>query len=167
MNVQHQVPTYSQHLHLKDKKWRKKSCGIVSLAMLLEYSGKKTNPDDLLKLGLKIDAYLPGIGWKHRGLVELSKKYGARGKNFDWAGLDLKIAFNQLKIHLKKHPLLASIYNAFNPKRGGHLIVLVGMEKDKIFYHDPDARSKNKIKKSVSLKKFLAGWKKRIILIYE
>lgn len=164
MNIRHQVPAYSQHFHLKDKKWRKKSCGIVSLAMLLEYSGKKTNPDDLLKLGLKIGAYLPGIGWRHRGLVELAKKYGDRGKNFDWAGLDLKIAVHQLKIHLKKYPLLASIYNAFNPKRGGHLIVLVGMEKNKIFYHDPDA--KKNIRKSVSMKKFLKGWKKRIIVIH-
>ena len=163
MKVRHLVPIYSQHLHIKDPKWRKKSCGIVSLAMLLEYSGRKTKPDDLLRLGLKIDAYLPGIGWKHHGLVELAEKYGAKGENFDWAKLDLSIAVRQLKIHLKKYPVLTSIYNSFNPKRGGHLIVLVGMEKNKIFYHDPNAKKKSR--RAVSLKKFLTGWKKRIIVI--
>ncbi len=64
--IKHKVPAISQHLHIKDKNWRKKSCGIASLAMLLHYFNKKISPDKLLDIGLEINAYIPAIGWGHK-----------------------------------------------------------------------------------------------------
>ncbi len=166
MKIFHKVPKYSQHLHIKNKDWKTKTCGIAGLCMILEYFDKKIPAEMLLNQGLKIKAYLPGIGWKHKGIVKLAKKFRLNGKNFDWAKLNTKTAFLKLKNYLKKYPILASIHLNFNPKNGGHLVVITGISETKIFYNDPDSKTEKQISKSIPIKKFLTGWKKRIIVIY-
>ena len=47
---------YQELKHIKNKKWKKRSCGIISLAMALEYFGEKTNPNRL---------YLHFLSWHH------------------------------------------------------------------------------------------------------
>ena len=165
MNVEHSVPAYSQHLHIRDQKWRKSACGVVSLAMLLNYFNKNTSPDDILARGLTCNAYLPKTGWKHKELAEIAKQYNLNGETFDWAYLDQEAAFENAKEHLNRHPILASVYRSFDPQNGGHLIVLTGMENSAVFYNDPDSRNEAGISGSVPLEKFLVGWKRRIIAI--
>ncbi|TSC96611.1 MAG: Uncharacterized protein Athens071426_172 [Parcubacteria group bacterium Athens0714_26] len=164
--IKHKVPHASQHLHIKIKKWRSKACGIVCLAMLFEYFGKKISPNEILKKGLKLNGYLENIGWRHKVLVEIAKHYDFMGKNLDWSEIDAKIAFRKTLIYLNKYPIMVSIHNSFNPSRGGHLVVLTKFNGKKVFYNDPDSYNVKNLAQSITLKKFLDGWKKRIIIIY-
>lgn len=162
----HDVPKYSQHLHIETKEWRDKSCGIASLGMLLAYHGMPVPLSHLLAEGLLHNAYLPGVGWKHKELAELAYKFGGHGENFDWAHLETGTAFEHAKKHLEHYPILASIHHQFDTKNGGHLIVLTGIDEQYVYYNDPDAHDESKIAGAVTIKTFLNGWKKRIIAIY-
>jgi ABC-type bacteriocin/lantibiotic exporter with double-glycine peptidase domain len=162
----HDVPQYSQHLHIETEEWQNKSCGIASLGMLLAYHGMPIPLSHLLAEGLLRGAYLPGIGWKHKELVELARVFGGHGENFDWASLDAAAAFEHAKGHLAHYPILASIHRQFDPHNGGHLIVLTGIDDTYVYYNDPDVHEENKIAGAVSIETFLNGWKKRIIAIY-
>ncbi len=182
MNIAHQVPPLSQHTHIRNKNWKTKTCGIVGLCMISEYFDKKIPREQLLKLGLKLNftyknkeysAYSPEFGWNNWGLVHLAEKFNFKGIVYDWSidndhckKLNKKPAFQKLKNYLKKYPILASIYLNFNPKKGGHLVVITGISGTKISYNDPDSKIKKQIPKSVPIKKFLTGWKKRIIIIH-
>lgn len=164
--IKHKVPPASQHLHIKIKKWQSKACGITCLAMLFEYFKLHTSPDELLKKGLKIGGYIENIGWRHKSLVQISEYYGLKGENFDWSEIDAKISFKKTLVYLNKYPVMASIHNSFNPSRGGHLVVLTKFNGKKVFYNDPDSYNVKNVARSIALKKFLDGWKKRIIVIY-
>jgi len=54
---------------------------------------------------------------------------------------------------------------------GGHLILLIGLEKEKenikgFYYHDPDAKKASEgMNKFISAKDFLELWKGRIIVV--
>lgn len=163
--IRHQVPSYSQHIRITNKNWRKKSCGVVSLAMLISHFNGSAIPDQLLESGIGGNAYLPEIGWKHRGLVELAQKHGFNGANFDWAPLENEAAFQNLLHALADKPILASVYRNFRPKEGGHLVVITGFDSNKIFYNDPDAPHEALVPQTISKEDFLAGWKKRVIII--
>ncbi|MBI4991767.1 MAG: C39 family peptidase [Candidatus Harrisonbacteria bacterium] len=163
--TKHKVPALSQHIHIQDPEWKEKSCGIVSLTMLFNYFGKEISADQLLKDGITNNAYLKAVGWKHKELAELGKQYGLNGENLDWTALDAQSAYQKATGYLNQYPIMASVYNNFEPGNSGHLIVITGATTDKIFYNDPDAKNINNISKEISLKKFLNGWKKRIIII--
>lgn len=165
------VPPYSQFLDVKNHKWQRKSCGIVSLKMLLDYWSKqfnKTAPSisKLIQEGVKNKGYIPNIGWRHKNLVELVEDYGFGGNNFDWAKVKPSIAFKKLRRYLNKYPLMASIYKNFCPGDNGHLVVITDFKNNFIFYNDPDSKYRKDVAKKIGLKKFLKGWKKRIIIIY-
>ena len=160
------VPKYSQHLHIETQDWQNKSCGIVSLGMLLAYHGIPISLPHLLAQGLIQNAYLPGIGWKHKELAELGRNFGVRGENFDWAHLDNATAFQNAKQHLDQYPILVSIHRQFDKKNGGHLIVVTGIDNRLVYYNDPDAKEENKIACEIEINAFLNGWKKRIIAFY-
>ena len=160
------IPAYSQFLDVEDKKWKSRACGIVALKIVLEYWGVKEKADDLIKLGLKQDAYIPGIGWKHGGLVSIAKEFGLRGENLDWFKDLPEEAFEKLLSKLEKYPVLASIYKNFKLGGSGHLIVLTGYENGWIFFNDPDSKTRKGIQNKVVVEKFLNGWKRRIVVIH-
>ena len=164
--MRYRVPAYSQWLRIREKNWKPRSCGIIALAMLISYWNKKIATKELVITSRRVGAYKKGIGWTHKGLVLTAKKYGLGGNNFDWANLDKKTALKNLKKKLARYPVIASIHHRFNPKKGGHLIVLTGIGKNWVFYNDPDAKKLSAVRKTVSLKKFLTGWKKRIVAIH-
>lgn len=164
------IPAYSQYLDVRTEKWRRYSCGIVALKMTIDYwnaSRKQKSPTlaELLRGGRERGYYIPGIGWKHKGLVILSCSYGFRGKNYDLADKTSKKAFSFMKKCLRRGPVIASIYKNFKPGNSGHLVVIAGIIKNKISYNDPIAKRRNDIARCVSISKFLNGWKRRIIVI--
>jgi len=165
------TPKYSQFLDVEDKEWKNKSCGILSLKMLLDYWNHKeeTSAEDVENLiteGLAADAYVPEVGWKHRELVNLSQNHGLDGENFDWAHEHPDVAFNRVMPHLSKHPVMVSIHKDLSEDGPGHLAVLTGFEDGRVFYNDPDAKSREDIERSVPLQKFLNGWKRRMVVIH-
>lgn len=160
------VPVYSQFLDVKEKKWRSRACGIVALKMVLDFWGIKKSADELIKLGLKKDAYIQGVGWKHKGLVLVAKKFGFKARNYDWYKDSYEVSFKKLLPKLKKYLVIASIYKNLKPGKSGHLVVLTGYENDQIFFNDPNSKTRGGIHKKVAAEKFLSGWKRRIIVIY-
>lgn len=162
------VPAYSQFLDVKDKRWQKRACGMVSLKMIIDYwRAPRSNPscDQLIKLGLKQKAFLTNVGWKHKELSQLVSKFGLRGRNFDWVKIKPETAFKKLRSYLKKYPVLASIHKNLDPAKGGHLIVVTGFRNGLVSYNDPDSKARKTVKQTAGLKKFLEGWKRRIIVI--
>ncbi len=181
MKISHLVPAYSQRIHIKDRKWQNRSCGIVSLAMVLNSLGGNTTLGKLLNIGQNLkftykdksySAYSKKGGWNHWGLVRLAEKQGFEGVVYDW-NVDNDVckkiskaeAFKKTIQHLRRFPLLASVHNSFDKARGGHLIVLIGADGDKLLFNDPDAKTTGEVKKEVAVNKFLNGWKKRIIIL--
>jgi len=159
----------SQFLDVKNKKWQNKSCGIISLKIVLSYwLGEKfnTSVEKLIKLGLKENAYLENIGWKHKSLGKIAEKFGLQAKAFDWFKETNTEAFKKFLTFLKKGPVIVSVYKDFNPKnKNGHLIVAFKNDKNYIYILEPAAKKRNEIFQKITYKKFKTGWKKRVIFI--
>lgn len=165
------VPCYSQFLDIKNKSWRSTACGVVALKMVLDYflrKNKRRAPaaDRLMAAGITSGAYGGAdMGWRHRGLAQMAAPLGLAGKNFDWWPKSPAEAYRLLVARLKTGPVIASIYKNFKPGSSGHLVVITGINNDIIFYNDPIAKNRQTIKRKISVEKFLAGWKRRIIVV--
>lgn len=162
-----EVPHYAQYLDVKKDFWKKRSCGIVSLGMVLDYYGKNVPVDLLIKEGKAIGGYLKGIGWKHDAIVEIAKKYGFKSYRKE----DEKIE-NVLKSVANDEPVIVSIYKNFDTKNGGHLAVLTGYYYDEtdnelvgVYLNDPIGFPYKFKNQFVKIDTFMRGWKKRAIYI--
>lgn len=141
---------------------------MVALASVIDYlKGGRTLLLPLIRKGNHRGAFLPGIGWTHKGIVALAIQAGLYGRNYDWAKCAPKEAFQKLLPYLRRNPVIASIYKDFTPKASGHLIVLTGFDGKKIYYNDPIAKQRNDIKRTISLATFLRGWKRRVIVVHK
>ncbi len=157
----------SQYLDISEPRWQNRACGIVALKIALDTLDYQT-PDlkTMIQTGVEQNAYLPGIGWKHAELAKLSEHYGANGTNYDWAALSPEEAWVKLTTYLGQTPVLVSIHSHFDPTtKDGHLIVLAGEQTGQIIYADPEIKDRDQIITSIDRTKFLAGWKRRVIII--
>ncbi len=157
------VPFYSQFADISSPKWRGVGCGIASLAMLIEYyEPGAVTVDELLAQGIDAGAFLPNAGWKHRDLVNLSRRYGLDGNNYDLSGESKSAAYATLKRHLADGPVMVSVHYKFDPKSTiPHLAVINGIADGKVYHNDPAGKKSG----VVSEAEFLAAWKKRFIVI--
>jgi hypothetical protein len=161
------IPRYSQYLDVRMRGWKSRSCGVVALKMIIDCyipRAQRLSADDLIALGLAREAYIPGVGWKHHGLVKLAEEFGLRGKNYDWASSTSDAALKKMHRYASL-PFLASVYKHFDPKNGGHLIVVTKVDRNAISYHEPASHIRGEIQKTVTLSLFLRGWKKRVIVV--
>jgi ABC-type bacteriocin/lantibiotic exporter with double-glycine peptidase domain len=158
------VPFYSQFRDVSAVEWQKLSCGIASLAMLIEfYKPGTVAVNTLLKEGINSGAYLSDAGWKHAGLALLAGKYGLKGANFDLSNLDTDSALTQFKAALKDGPVIVSVRYKFDIKSSiPHLAVINGIDGDTIYYNDPAEISAGK---TISVQDFIKVWKKRFITV--
>lgn len=157
------VPFYSQFADIKAPKWQKVGCGVVSLAMVIDYYNLNTvSVNTLLNQGIADGAY-SSAGWTYKGLISLGKKYGLDGDSYDFATLSQKNAFSKFKSYLDDGPVIVSVHYKFDPKSTiPHLVVINGIKGDVIYYNDPAAKNGSK---TISVSDFLKGWKKRFIVI--
>ncbi len=174
--INYNVPRLSQHKDVGiedfDNFWQKRSCGIVSLVMVMQYFQpliQTKTIDALIIEGLKKKHYIQGIGWKHSGVIELANKFKFVGKAFDLANAENETAFELFMKELEKQPVIVSIHKDFKLNGGGHLVAATGfketMKKLSLEINDPDCRSKKGVRRTVSAERFKAGWKKRFIVI--
>lgn len=161
------IPRYSQFLDVRAPEWRSRACGIVATKMLIDAltpaRGKKIATDALIARGIAKGAYINGIGWSHKGLASLARSCGFFSKNHDWFSLSPADALK--KLESIGTPLLASVHKFFNPKNGGHIIVVTKIQGNTVFYLEPASRTRNTIARTTSLARFLKGWKRRVITI--
>ena len=159
------APYYYQLIDVLDPDWKHRSCGICALAMAMEFlDGDKINLDNLIKEGLKINAHLKNVGWIHQGLVDLAKKYGFQNSfRKEWPEDKKNETIKYFVEFLENDiPVLASVKN----KEGGHLVLIVGMEQDGFYIHDPDAYNAEEGRfKFLDLPEFFKIWKGRIIVL--
>ncbi len=158
------VPFYSQFRDIHAVEWQKLGCGIASLAMVIDFYHPGTVlVDTLLNEGIAAGAYSKASGWKHADLVLLAHRYGLDGKNYDLSHLEMPAAFTQFKQSLSEGPVIASVYYKFDPKSTiPHLVVINGIEGDRVYYNDPAGLAGGK---EISVADFMKGWKKKFIVI--
>ena len=163
------VPAYSQYLDVKNRAWKRRSCGIVALKMVMDVLSPKraktrTLPR-LIKKGVRMGAYIRNVGWSHHGLARIATSFGFRSKNHDWFKESPREAFRKLRRHLARGPVIASIHRNLEPGFSGHLVVVTGFERGIVLYNDPDSRTRHDIPRRAPLKKFLKGWKRRAVTV--
>ena len=158
------VPFYSQFYDIHAAKWQKLGCGIVSVAMLIEfYRPGIVSVDTLLKEGIDAGAFINGAGWTHKGLALLAQKYDLEGMSYDLSNLDKNAAFAQFERFLKEGPVIASVYYKLEPTNPiPHLIVINGINNGMVYYNDPASASGGK---NISIQNFIKAWKKRFIVV--
>lgn len=147
------VPYYSQRLDVKDSFWQPRSCGIVALAMAMDYvrarkiirasyiyknrfgsndtaANQKRARDILKKLineGVAMGVRDPKYGWIHDGLVMLAKRHGFKKsfrKEFDFGSRTSNNVALSYMIALLK--LGIPILASVRFKSSGHLVLLTG-----------------------------------------
>lgn len=164
------IPLVSQERDVKDKKWKKKSCAICSMKMMIGFSNHKHLDIELGQLineAIKLGGYLKGIGWKHKTVSDLAKKYGHKlnfikkfPKTIQEKSKWLKKLENRI---IGGKPVMVSIYYKLNKKNGSHIVVVNGVRKNgklTLGYHiqDPDDRFKGH-NYFISKDEFLLGWR--------
>jgi len=157
------VPHLVQYYNIDDDIWRERSCGIVSLAMIFDYYDVKFDLNNLIQEGLDANGYIDDVGWKHDAVVDLAKKYGFESHRTEDETIE-----NLVKEIDDNRPLIASIHKNFDPKEGGHLIVVNGYFETEgnlegFYVNDPIGEQYKHKNQFIAVEKFLQGWKKRAI----
>ncbi|MBI2674455.1 MAG: C39 family peptidase [Candidatus Yanofskybacteria bacterium] len=172
------LPLVNQKTDTEDKKWADNTCGVCAVKMLLGYFNPKyakLKIMDLVREGVKKDGYDKRTGWRHDALAALAGGYGLK---MDYQRKFLKkpaerktgLAFIEKNIKNKK-PVIASVYYNFNPRNGGHLVVVRGVRMARspakrasgrvLGYHIQDPHPFRHFGHNyfVTKKEFLAGWR--------
>jgi len=154
----------SQRLDFKKDEYKNKGCGIACLGMFI---GSGIDLDGLFEKGVESGAYTPGIGWRHRGLVELAHSLGfSHSQNHDLASLSVEEALETLEAALAEGPVIASVYTQYDPSQTeGHLVVLWSLTDEAAEVMDPAATHHESVRQRIPKGQFLGGWKKRFIAI--
>ncbi len=157
------VPFYSQFADIQSAEWRKISCGIASLAMLIEFYEPGTiSPEKLLQRGIASGAYIKNAGWSHQGLANLVVKYGLVGKTHDYSKESSATALADFREILADGPVIASVHYKMEPNNPiPHLVVINGIEGDTVYYNDPATKGTL----TISSADFMKTWKKRFITV--
>jgi uncharacterized protein YvpB len=158
------VPFYSQFADITAPFWKGKSCGVVSLAMLLEfYTRATTTPDSILVQAIAKNGFIPNIGWTYKSLIDVSRAYGMTGSSYDLGGQTRAHAFVAFKEALESGPVIASVHYQFDPTSTiPHLVLITDITGDTLTYNDPAEKfGAGKI----STTAFIKAWKKRFIVI--
>jgi len=184
------VPYYSQQEDVVDEPWKSRSCGVVSLAMVMKYFGIEFQDiDSLIREGLIIGAHEDGIGWKHDGLISLAHNHGLAGyreefrsvivdivnklfsaSNFEEKLLEQGIAKISHAIE-SKDPVIISLDSAFYGSNDSHLVPLVGIKKEEnkvsgFYYHEPNPKDNNPPEyRFIDIEQFRKHWRKMAIFV--
>lgn len=156
------TPFFSQFNDIENKWWGKRSCGIASLAMVIDAHtpGLLATPEPLLKEGIALNGYTES-GWLHSTLITLGEKYGLRGEAVDLAHATKIEAVASLKSALESGPALASVHYKLEPHNPiPHLIVVHNISTSSVTLSDPANARGDEV---VPLATFEAAWKKRYI----
>lgn len=159
----HIVPFYSQFADISRPEWRKISCGIASIAMLIDFYTDAVPADTLLAAGIARGAYIQNAGWSHQGLIDLAADYDLTGATVGLADRSMADAFAALEQAVAEGPVIASVHYTFTPTNPiPHLVVITGVSDGVVHYNDPAEETGGG---TVSIEQFQSSWKKRYIEI--
>lgn len=162
----------SQYSPTISKDWQWRSCGVACVKILMDFwhaedeKNKTASLKEILNAATKVGAYIPKIGWSHKGLVNTAKIFGYDGYNRDLADKPQELAFKALEEEVSIRPAIASVKSRFDPDaKDGHLVVVTRIDKKSVHVIDPEEKYLGAATKAIPINKFLTAYKKRIILI--
>lgn len=117
--------------------WTDRICGLACVKMVLAYfSGHVVPLRQLLDAGLRGQAYRQGVGWIHKGLVELAAAYGVEGRT-ESVGTDLYLIGDYVRAG---EIVVASVGDCLDGRRrGGHLVTITESTGDGFLVHHPSS----------------------------
>lgn len=188
------VKYYSQHSDDISEEWRRKSCAIACVKMILDFmdSDDELSGQDLVDEGLVINGFSPeGHGWIHESLVRLLHNHGVSAYRQEFksyffdkgtsALFDKKedsnkiyhVGLNKIIKSLKNNsPVIVSLGNGFNGAVNTHMVLLTGTKETKengiggFFYHDPNSKTEMEFEHAfMAIDTFKKYWRKMAIFV--
>lgn len=175
--MQYAVPFVSQYADIGDHEWRARGCGIAALKMVMDFwhtqdpRQRTASLDELLEAGRAVGAYRDGIGWVHRGLVDLAMHYGYAAFNIDAAPQSSMSrtpleTWGLVVAELQHGPIMTSVWRYMDPEpSGGHMVVVTDWTGELISYIDPIELTEREGRKVLTLDPFLRMFKQRFIVV--
>ncbi len=148
-------------------------CAPCSLWMLIKHHDLSLvlSPLELRDKLLAKNGYLENIGFKHRALAEMGQEYGLPltfAKKFFYTPEEKEVGMKIINNNvLAGHPVIVSVYYQLNPAKGGHMVVVHGVQEfsgQTIGYYiqDPDSSFQGH-NYFLPREQFLAGWRGGLI----
>lgn len=110
-------------------------CAICSLWMLIKHHNPdfSLSPLELRDKLIAQNGYLENIGFKHQAIAEMGQAYGLPltfAKKFFYTPEEKEAGMKIINANLKNdHPVIVSMFSHFTPARGGHLLVIHGLQE--------------------------------------
>jgi hypothetical protein len=134
-DIKIEAPLCNQYDKAHDESWAYRMCAPCSLWMLLKHhdSGFALSPLDLRDKLMARDGYLENIGFKHQAIADMAREYGlplTYAKRFFYTPEEKEIGMAIIDKNLEAgQPIMVSMFSHFNPARGGHMLVIHGLQK--------------------------------------
>jgi ABC-type bacteriocin/lantibiotic exporter with double-glycine peptidase domain len=172
----YKIPLIRQRMHKNDGfktedealKFGNNACGAACIKMALETFDVKDSPSvkELMEFGIESGAYDDKIGWIHKGMADVIKKYGLNATNLRFKHFsDIAEALKEKKL------IISSVSLQFSPpKKGGHLVIIRGIKVQdgqlkEVYFNDPSGWGQEN--NTVAGDRFLGSWSGNTILIWK
>ena len=134
-DIKIEVPICDQYDKAHDESWAFRMCAPCSLWMLLKQHNPnfELSPEQLRDKLIAKDGYLENIGFKHQTIADMGYEYGLPlkyAKKFFYTPEEKEIGMKIINTNLKNgHPVIISMFSHFTPARGGHMVVVYGIQE--------------------------------------
>ncbi len=137
--------------------------------MALSATLKNTDltPRNLIDEGVREDAYIPGVGWKHEGLVVLAKAHGVRASRKEFKGEgDFEEGVTVITDVIRRGGV-AVVSLTVPDASDTHLVPIIGYSDTGFYYHEPaaDPRDETAHNRFISLNDFEKRWRRLALFI--
>lgn len=186
------VPFVSQYSVPRDEDGLSRACGMACVKKVIDFYQGETKPlSEYMTEGKMIrDAFIPGIGWNHKGLVAILRNHGVGAYSEEFRSvfndtetgkvLPSPVQAEHLERGIRKiarevqhgRPVIVSGVKQWKEKDKFHDMIILGVEKNRdeilgFYYHDPDDENIDGRNQYVSIETFRDCWRKFAIFISE
>lgn len=138
------IPYISQYLDVLDFKWTHRSCGMCCVAMIFDYHNKPHKSvlemcEDGEEAGGRNSS-----GWIHDYFVKLLKENGFEKANRE-EKMEDQYFLEKIKRNIENNfPVIASIEQRSLEQTKFHQVLVVGIDENNIYYHEPASLDREK-----------------------
>jgi hypothetical protein len=176
-NFKIQLAVANQYDEAHDESWAYRMCAPCALWMLIKHANPEFNltPVQVKEELLAAGGYLENVGFKHNIIAEVGNRHGLRltyAKKFFYTREEKEIGMMIINKNLAaSQPVMVSMYSHFTPARGGHMVVVQGVEQFRdqtIGYHiqSSDATFKGH-NYFVTKEEFVSNWRGGMIYMLD
>jgi len=186
------VPFVSQYSAPRDEDGLSRSCGMACVKKVVDFVyGDSESLTKYVEEGKMVrNAYIPGIGWNHTGLVAILRNHGIGAYNEEFKSILNDVETQQIlpgpfqENHLERgikkiarevqhgRPVIVSAIKQWQEIDKPHNVVVLGVERNRenilgFYYHDPDDENIPGNNKFVDIDTFRKHWRRFAIFISE